>query len=240
MIDKKRLPLYLQLAENIKRKILNGTYDIGSKIPSEREMASMYGITRVTVRRALDSLIKEGILIANVGSGTYVSKIPQEKRINLGEGSSSRLTLDIRGGGMNPSKVVLGIEKINNNLEDIFPNEIKLFRLTRLMLIDEIPYAVQIAHLPLSLFEDAERCDFKNTSLYDYMEGIGHKPKKISSSLRIIDMPKKYSRYFNVRKKTKVFSFIYLGYDDNNVLVEYTESYNLPKFTEYRFTIKRF
>lgn len=240
MINKNKEYLYLQLADNIKKKIYNGTYEIGSKIPSERSMASAYGITRLTVRRALNQLISEGILVANVGRGTYVAKIPEnDKRINLGEGSSSRLILDIRSGGMNPSKIVVDMKKIDNKLE-LFPDEEKLFQLTRLMLIDDKPYAIQVANLPLSKFESIDRCDFKRESLYDYMDSEGHIPVRITSDLRIIDVPSEYIDYLKVRGDSKVFYFKYYGYDKNDELVEFTESYNLPQYTEYRFTIKRF
>lgn len=236
-------PLYIQLANNIKKKIINGTYDVGSKIPSEREMASMYEITRVTVRRALDNLIKEGILVPVVGSGTYVAKIPTtEKKINLGEGSSSRLASDIRSGGMNPTKSVLDIAKVKtpDHLKEYYKNEDLLFKLVRLMKIDDNPYAVQVAYLPLSIFETADRCDFKTMSLYDYMDSVGHVPKKIESILSIINLPNQFKKPLRKNNDSKVFYFRYFGYDKNNTLVEYTESYNLPEYTEYRFTIKRF
>ena len=232
--------LYVQLAENIKKKIINGTYGIGSRIPSEREMAEVYGITRVTVRRALDLLVKEKVLVASVGKGTFVAKMPDiEKRINLGEGSSSRLVSDIRSGGMNPSKIVIDMQWLKNDLK-CFPNEEHIFQLTRLMLVDDKPYAIQISNLPYSKFEGIERYDFKEGSLYDYMDNYGHLPIRISSELTIVDMPKEFKKYFNIKKKKKVFHFEYMGRDKEGELVEYTESYNLPEYTEYKFTIKRF
>lgn len=232
--------LYIQLAENIKKKIINGTYSVGNRIPSEREMAETYGITRVTVRRALDLLIKEKILVASVGKGTFVAKMPEmEKRINLGEGSSSRLVSDIRSGGMNPSRIVIDMQRKKNDLS-YFPNENHVFKLTRLMLVDDKPYAIQISNLPYSMFEGIERYDFKEGSLYDYMDNYGHLPVRISSELTIVDLPKEFKRYFKIKKDKKVFRFEYMGRDIDGELVEYTESYNLPEYTEYRFTIKRF
>lgn len=236
-------PLYIQLADSIKSKIINGTYEVGSKIPSERDMSLSYGITRVTVRRALDKLIKDGILVANVGSGTYVTKMPEaEKRINLGEGSSSRLTQDIRMGGMNPSKKIINVEhiKISEELKTYFKNESYVYRLTRLMLIDDKPYAVQVAHLPSSIFEGFERCDFKKTSLYDYMESENHMPVEIKTALSISKLPKEYLKYLKIKNDKKVFYFRYIGYDKDDNTVEFTQSYNLTEYTEFKFTIKRF
>ena len=61
-MNNQSMPIYTQLAESIKNKIGEGIYKVGERIPSERELASKYGITRVTVRRAINSLIEEKVL----------------------------------------------------------------------------------------------------------------------------------------------------------------------------------
>ena len=68
-------PLYRQLMDSIKHKIVSGELKIGDKIPSERAMAEQYGINRMTVRNALKKLEKEGIIKSHRGSGTYVEYI---------------------------------------------------------------------------------------------------------------------------------------------------------------------
>lgn len=236
-------PIYIQLADSIKNKIGEGVYKIGDKIPSEREMASTYEITRVTVRRAINSLIEEGVLTPVLGSGTYVSNIPENfKRINLGSGSSSRLILDISKEGMTPSRKVISKKyiSVSDEMRPFFPNEEKLFELTRIMYINEIPYALQISCIPFSLFEDTNDKDFGTESLYDYMEIKGHRPVKIPSSISIVNIDKEYADILNCKPNKKVFYFTYIGYDSDNIVVEVTKSYNLPEHTEYKYTIKRF
>jgi len=234
--------IYAQLAESIKIKIINGTFKVGDKIPSEREMAATYQITRVTVRRAINSLIEEGVLKANKGSGTYVASVPEDfRRITLGEGSSSRLTQDIARGGMQAARKVISLKKIENKeYFSYFPDEKHLVELVRLMYVDKIPYALQIAYIPYSLFPEAVEMDFDENSLYDYMESKGHRPVKIPSELCIVNIEEDYRKYLECEKDKKVFYFRYVGYDKNDKVVELTKSYNLPEHTEYRFIIKRF
>ena len=62
-MNQNNTPLYQQLADNIREKIVNGQYRISSKIASEREMSQAYNINRLTVRKAIQLLIDEGYLI---------------------------------------------------------------------------------------------------------------------------------------------------------------------------------
>ncbi|HBI56137.1 MAG TPA: hypothetical protein DDY38_04850 [Firmicutes bacterium] len=240
-MNKPAKPLYLQLSENIRQKILTGVYRPGDKIPSEREMSTAYGITRVTVRKALMDLLQQGVLESVQGKGTFVRRLPQEvKKVNLGTGSSSRLSVDIRSGGMTPSRIVLSLRKVPvaGEVCTCFHDDAFCVELTRLMLIDDTPYAIQVAHIPYGLFPDAQRYNFRDCSLYEYMESKGHRPKKILSELKAEPVPASYIRYLHIPEEKNVFSFKYFGYDTQGTLVEFTRSYNLPEYTAFKFVTK--
>lgn len=66
-------PKYLIVKNNIKEKILSGTYTVGSKIPSETELTHFFVVSRHTIRQAITELVNEGYLLKKQGSGTYVS-----------------------------------------------------------------------------------------------------------------------------------------------------------------------
>lgn len=65
-------PLYYLLEEQIRADIKNGIYKPGSRIPAEPELREMYNVSRITVRRAVEELCKEGLLEKKHGKGTYV------------------------------------------------------------------------------------------------------------------------------------------------------------------------
>ena len=67
-----KLPLYLQLREEVRRKIENGEYAPGTAIPSEKQLADTHGMHRLSVRNALKALIREGLLKSIQGKGIYV------------------------------------------------------------------------------------------------------------------------------------------------------------------------
>lgn len=67
-----KIPLYCKLAEAIEEKINAGIWKPGTKIPSERELSAMYGMSRITVRKAIDELERQGRLEKVQGKGTFV------------------------------------------------------------------------------------------------------------------------------------------------------------------------
>ena len=74
------MAVYLQLKESIEKKIRDGVYKVGDKIPSERQMSELYGITRVTVKHAIRMLEEEGVLCSKQGKGTFVVDTPQSNK----------------------------------------------------------------------------------------------------------------------------------------------------------------
>jgi GntR family transcriptional regulator of arabinose operon len=82
------LSKHAALSQWIKENIISGKFPVGEKIPSENELASQFGYSRQTVRQAIGTLVSEGILVREQGSGTYVSipgiKSPSEKSLRVG------------------------------------------------------------------------------------------------------------------------------------------------------------
>lgn len=67
------VPLYLQLSDVIRNQIEHGELKQGEKVPSEEQMQELYGVSRVTVRAAIERLVECGLLIKRRGKGTYVA-----------------------------------------------------------------------------------------------------------------------------------------------------------------------
>ena len=72
MISEKSMPLYMQIKEDLKYKILNETWKVGERIPSEDELLGIYGVSRITITKAMRELESEKIVFRKSGKGTYV------------------------------------------------------------------------------------------------------------------------------------------------------------------------
>ena len=85
-------PIYVQIADTIRRKVELGVYAYGSRLPTEREFSENFGVNRITVRKALKLLVDEGLLISSQGRGTFVSQPKISSGMDTIQGTSSFLT----------------------------------------------------------------------------------------------------------------------------------------------------
>lgn len=97
------IPLYHQLAELIAADIRAGIYTAGDRIPSEHQLVAAHGIGRPTVRQALDSLVRRGVLARRRGSGTYVAEQPEAVDLFSLAGTVASFT----GAGLSPDVEIL-------------------------------------------------------------------------------------------------------------------------------------
>ncbi|MBN1246987.1 MAG: GntR family transcriptional regulator [Anaerolineae bacterium] len=68
-----QIPLYMQLYRQLRSEIEQGALQLGGQLPSERQLAADYGISRLTARKALSMLREEGVISARRGRGSFVS-----------------------------------------------------------------------------------------------------------------------------------------------------------------------
>tara|TARA_R110001599_G_scaffold171353_1_gene362105 strand:+ start:92621 stop:93355 length:735 start_codon:yes stop_codon:yes gene_type:complete len=87
------VPLYTQIKEAIRAKIIDGSYVAHQQLPSENEMINAFGVSRITVRQAVNDLQKEGLLFKVHGKGTFVARpnVSQELMHLQGFGEAMRL-----------------------------------------------------------------------------------------------------------------------------------------------------
>jgi GntR family transcriptional regulator len=141
-------------------------------IPSERELMSTYDVSRATVRKAIDSLVSDGLLTRIQGKGTFVARPRLESRLHLASFSQ-----DMRRRGLTPSTVVLAIQADRPPAEAaaslaLGPDDLA-WRLERVRLADGRPIALENGWYPHALLPDLDRRDLSG-SLYEVLErGFG-------------------------------------------------------------------
>ena len=130
--SKGAVPLYVQIYQDLKDKIENKVYGYGQNIPTEFELQEAYGVSRITVRQAIQVLEQEGLVIRARGKGTVVAK--QEKITELLTRIKS-FTEEIRERNMVPGTRFAQISKVeaDEKLADVFscPVGSPLYRVKR-------------------------------------------------------------------------------------------------------------
>src|SRR5438132_13413210 len=137
---------------------LIGRLGVGNAIPSERQLSVDLGVSRLTVRAALDDLAREGYVIRRRGSGTYVQqpKIAQELTM-------TSFSEDMRRRGMTPGSTTLSIDRVLagarlGRLLHVSPSE-EILVIKRLRLADGETMAIEALHLPSALVPGLEAKD---------------------------------------------------------------------------------
>lgn len=160
---------YLKLCDTLEELIENGTYGVGSKLPSERELCHEYGLSRTTVRQALLELSSKGYIKSVQGKGTYISKPPIEQEL---------LTIysfddDMRRLGKNPQTEVLDFlsTEATEKMADMFgiPVGAGVYRVIRLRSADGEPMLLETNYLPVYRFEGLCEEAIKSQSLYSML-----------------------------------------------------------------------
>lgn len=134
---------------------------VGTGISSERELASQYGVSRMTARRAIEDLTREGLLERHVGRGTFVAQPRIELRLSL-----SSFTQDMRARGKQPGAIVLEFGHETADENDPFPPGTVLVVMSRLRTGDGEALAIEETRLDASLVPGYDDTDATG-SLYE-------------------------------------------------------------------------
>jgi GntR family transcriptional regulator len=160
---KSPIPKYHQLRD-ILLDVIEAEGTVNAPIPSERELSERHGLSRMTVRQAVDSLVSEGRLYRVPGRGTFVARPKMELQVRL-----ASFTEDMRTRGMKSSSTTIALESVAASPHlarelEISPGD-RVIRLERLRLADDIPMALEVTHLPERLVPGLTETDV-DSSLY--------------------------------------------------------------------------
>lgn len=145
-----KTPLYRQIQASLKEKITSGFYSEGGLIPSENDLCSEFNATRMTVRQALNELVKEGYITRQHGKGSIVSAI----RKSLGLLSLKGWTEVVGASDRHGTTIILENPNIKNIEEPIFKHLLEIEQhtefifLKRLRLVEDVPVMLEKTYIP--------------------------------------------------------------------------------------------
>ena len=167
-------PLYDQVKEAIVAYIEQERLGPNDLLPSEREFCDRFGVSRLTLRKALERLIQEGLVFRRAGKGTFVSLPKLEQRLLV----VTSFTEAIRQEGRTPGTQLLGVEvaeespRICDYLE--IPLGSQVLKVRRLRSVDDQPFSLATSYLPHDLTSNLEAADLQANSLYALLKDKCH------------------------------------------------------------------
>ncbi|SFR01761.1 MULTISPECIES: GntR family transcriptional regulator [unclassified Enterobacter] len=191
MIDKhSTVPVYLQLEQYLTGKISAGVLRPGDAIPSENELCQQFSISRMTARKAVDYLVRQGKVERRRGQGTFVAHTKKTLRIPLPLDrhlSSSEATLGLDEPVIN-RLICLSRESAPDDIAEKLqlPAGSAVWFMKRLRLLADVPFVFEQSWMITAPFEDLSEADL-NASKYGYISrkgyAVGRSDKEIRAEL---------------------------------------------------------
>lgn len=163
------IPQYRKLYELLREHIVSGVYKEGSLLPSENELCLVHGVTRPTVRHALDTLVHEGLIVKKQGKGSIVRKPPQNIGIlSIAATSSAVGSLYLKTDILQKPEIRQWPENFPFELSEV-ERESGCIYLERLRYVEDTPVFYDINHLPNINLPRFTSRSFENKSLFEIL-----------------------------------------------------------------------
>ena len=227
-------PMYFRIQQAILEQIQDGRLQAGAQLPSEAELARQYQVSRITAKRALDELVREGRAYRQQGRGTFVA----QARIREISGFRS-FSEDIRARGFIPSSQVLEFKEVDP-LPAIrerlhLPEAEHAFLLKRLRLASLEPVAIETAYLPCHICPGLLQEDLEHGSLYSILaEKYRIVPTWADAEIEAALPTKEETLLLKLKPRTPVLAAHRVTYSANYDALEIVDSvYRGDRFTFY-------
>src|SRR5215831_6078976 len=215
------LPLYQQLQRALKQAIDQHILAPDDALPAERDLAAEFEVSRITVRKALDGLVAEGLLVRRQGSGNFVSA-----RVEKNFAMLTSFSEDMRARGRSPRSVWLKRAAGTVTPEEALALRLSpgtpVYRFNRIRYADDVPMALEFATVVASALPSLEAVD---TSLYEALEKTGHRPVRALQRLRAVLLNAEQAELLKAKAGDPGLLVERLGSLRDGSAVEFSQSY---------------
>jgi GntR family transcriptional regulator len=214
-------PLYRQLQRVLRDAIHNQVLSPEDALPAERDLADELGVSRITVRKALDGLVADGLLTRRPGAGTFVAG-----RVEKSFSKLSSFSEDMLARGRTPHSSWL-----SRTAGQVTPEEsltlglspgAAVYRFNRIRYADGAPMALEYSTIPAFALPSVNAVD---ASLYEALERTGHRPARALQRLRAVLFGDEQAELLGVRPGDPGLLIERRGFLRDGRVVEVTRSY---------------
>ena len=227
----KKTPQYKQIENKLMEQIRLGYYKINDMVPKEMELADMFGVSRVTVRKALDDMANMGMIRRVPGVGTFIQKNAAIEKVTQTMG----FTQEMISLNKTPRTVVTSFQIIqaSSNIARILhlnANNI-IYHYKRERYADEVLFLVEESYMPTENRPEIS-LQILQGSKYNYFENVrGEKIAYNEHHVEAIHPTTEIARLFQIAEDTPILKVANLTYLMNGSILDYTiQIYNSPKY----------
>ena len=216
-------PLYVQVQENLAKLITSGEWQPEIKIPSERDLCQQIGVSRVTIRQAIQVLEEDGLLCRIQGKGTFVTK----PKIEIDSRELVSFTASMSKRGIRPIGRVLDFGRIpaNRHVARALGIELatRVYRVRRLRFANSLPLTIELAFFPCDRCSGLEEVDLATTSIHRLLEDMGIQIKTAYQTLEAVAATPEEAEILNVEPGFPLMLIQRRGFDVEGQAVEFSK-----------------
>ncbi len=223
-MSKHNVPIYIQIHDQLKQQIETGKWRVGDRLPSERDLAKTFQVSRMTLRQAIQTLADEGILERKIGSGTYVasSKV-QEAMV----GTTSFTDIILSQGRTPSSKTVSYVitKPSSSEMEKLqLDKDSDILKMERIRYADGVPISFEVTSVPHHFVAAFSKSEITR-SLYSVLAEKGNLHiARASQTISAMLASEKIADYLQISKGDAVLRLRQISYLTGDVPFEYVRS----------------
>lgn len=214
-------PLYQQLRRALREALKKSLLGADDALPAERDLAVQFAVSRITVRKAIDGLVSEGLLVRRQGSGTFVLARMEKNFSKL-----TSFSEDMRARGRTPRSVWL-----QRSAGSVTPEEsltlrsspgTPVYRFHRIRFANDAPMSLEYATILASCLPALESVE---SSLYEALERAGNRPVRALQRLRAVLLNGAQAKLLQTKERDAGLLVERLGFLKHGRAAEFTQSY---------------
>jgi GntR family transcriptional regulator len=219
--ESSNLPLYQQLQRALREAIDKRILAPDEALPAERQLAAELALSRITVRKAIDGLVGEGLLVRRPGSGNFINN-----RIEKNFAKLTSFSEDMRARGRNPRSVWLkrseGTVTPDEALRLRLSPGAPVYRYHRIRYADDVPMCLEYATIVAACLPSLDAVD---VSMYDALEAAGNRPVRALQRLSALLLDADQAKLLQANVGDAGLSVERLGFLRDGRAVEFCRSY---------------
>ncbi|MEW4370347.1 GntR family transcriptional regulator [Paenibacillus kandeliae] len=230
-ITRKKGPLYLQIKKIIKDRIMHGVYPLGTTIPSEPQLENEFGVSKMTVRNAVQELAQEGYVEKRSGVGTTVIRNTSLSKLSKGK----RFTELLVENGHQIRKQLLHTSWVSNEADNTLYQRFgsRCLKVERLYWLDEQPYIHYVHYLAPVFPQTLSLEGLSLQSLYDLIEEYGIELHHFRDSFTVSSANEDTAKLLQVEPYSVMLERLRYSYDIDGNLVEYSQGFYNTSLQHY-------
>jgi len=228
---------YEAIAKELREDIQQGKYTPGEQLALEKEMCQQYGVSRITIKRAVDELVKQGLVVKRRGSGTFVKSLKDEDVKELSMANQfSGFAATFKGRKV--TSKILKFEIIHPTAEVAAKLQLAVddfvYDIIRVRLLDDQPVVVEYTQMPIQLITGLKRQTLEK-SIYSYIEeDLGYKIQSAHRTVRAVMPTPEEHEQLQIEGVLPLLEVTQVAFLDDGRPFEYSIAHHRGDYSHFR------